>query len=433
MNTYRFLQALLLVGVVAGNGCWQNPPVQDTGDAPADAAAPAGNLLDLSAKAQKTIGLKVGPVKRTRYIDTVVVPGALVEVPGRTMQHVPAPLDGIVKRIMRTEGEMVRPGEPLFVLQLMHEELARDQGVLIKLTKDLHVVDSEIARLERLVKDGIAERRQLIDKNNEKQKINSQLVALRQQLLLHGLSEEHIKQIAEQEELVRNVVASAAQSVEAEDDSVRLLIQRLEVSVGEHVEHGTSLCTLVDFSKLYIKGQAFGADMPYLRDIIGTRRLVRAVIGSGLTQQESVEELFVERLDNRVDPQTRLHSFFVRLPNALVSTGDDNGRYAQWKFTPGQRAKIHLPVMTMEDRVVLPVEAVAQDGLESYVFRQNGDMFVREAVEVERRDTRQQIVVLAPGQLYDGTVIAMNCADLMNLEFKNRGAEPLDAHAGHSH
>jgi multidrug efflux pump subunit AcrA (membrane-fusion protein) len=131
-----------------------------------------------------------------------------------------------------------------------------------------------------------------------------------------------------------------------------------------------------------------------------------------------------------------LHAFYVQLPNQQISTlaEDQDGRFVQWKFRPGQRVKLHIPVRQWADRIVLPASAVAQDGLEAYVFLQNGSLFERRTVRVDVRDSRQQLFVIASdGSLYPGDVIAMNNADLLNLEIKTRGAGATDPHHGHAH
>ena len=55
--------------------------------------------------------------------------------------------------------------------------------------------------------------------------------------------------------------------------------------------------------------------------------------------------------------------------------------------------QIKVPVEQWTERIVLPVEAIAQDGAEFFVFEANGDHFDRRAVHVEYRD--QDWVVIA--------------------------------------
>ena len=400
--------------------------------------------LQLSSEARESIGLLTGPVSLQPYSRTIDVPGIVVERPGRTVRHVPAPLAGVVKQIYRTEGEMIRPGEPLFELHLMHEELVEAQGEFLRLFEEQQVAESEVHRLEAVASAGVVAGRKLIERQNEYKRVTAQLNAYRQRLLLHGLSDSDLERIESQRLLVHGVTVRAPPGHDPESPdgtqpaaeraaAGELQLRRLNVEVGQHVMAGESLCELVDYSDLYIEGQAFGPDMPYLQEVLRTGRTVDAEIGSGLGRQETVDNLKIAYIDNAVDPMTRLHAFYIDLPNQAIDAVGESDRFVHWRFRPGQRAKILVPVAAPTELIVLPADAVVQDGLESYVFVQNGELFQRRAVRVQRREVSRNQVAVAPGTLFPGTIIAMNSADLLNLELKNRAGGGADPHAGHSH
>ena len=81
---------------------------------------------------------------------------------------------------------------------------------------------------------------------------------------------------------------------------------------------------------------------------------------------------------------------------------------------------------------MLPVDAVVQEGAETFVFRQNGDHFDRIAVHVEDRDP-QQVVIANDGAVYPGDVLAAQGAYQMHLALKNQAGGGIDPHAGHNH
>ena len=103
-----------------------------------------------------------------------------------------------------------------------------------------------------------------------------------------------------------------------------------------------------------------------------------------------------------------------------------------WRHKPGQRMQIRVPVEEWPDRIVLPAEAVAQDGVESYVFRANGDHFDREPVHVEHRDP-QWVVIANDGALFPGDRVAMSAAQQLQLALKTKSGGGIDPHAGHHH
>ena len=111
---------------------------------------------------------------------------------------------------------------------------------------------------------------------------------------------------------------------------------------------------------------------------------------------------------------------------------DGDRRFVEWRYKPGQRMQLHIPVEEWTDRIVLPVEAVAQEGLENYVFRVNGDHYDRQPVHVEHRDP-QVIVIANDGALFPGDRIALSAAQQLQVAVKTKAGGGVDPHAGHNH
>ena len=78
------------------------------------------------------------------------------------------------------------------------------------------------------------------------------------------------------------------------------------------------------------------------------------------------------------------------------------------------------------------VDAVAQDGVETYVFLPNGDRFDRRPVHVEYRD-RLSVVVANDGSIFPGDAVVVVGAQQMQLALKNKSGGAIDPHAGHNH
>ena len=104
-----------------------------------------------------------------------------------------------------------------------------------------------------------------------------------------------------------------------------------------------------------------------------------------------------------MDRESRAFHFYVTLPNRLLRQDKtpDGRRFVYWQFKPGQRTQVRIPVEQWTDRIVLPVEAVAQDGAEAYVFEANDDHFDRRPVHVEYRD-QDWVVIANDGELRVG-------------------------------
>ena len=139
-------------------------------------------------------------------------------------------------------------------------------------------------------------------------------------------------------------------------------------------------------------------------------------------------------LANQIDPVSRALRFYVRLPNRVIRKSQDaDGRlFLDWKFKPGQRLQFLVPMEKWKDRIVLPVDAVAQEGAETFVFQQNGDHFDRRAVHVEYQD-QFWVVIANDGSLFPGDTVAFAGAHQMQMALKNKAGGGVDPHAGHNH
>jgi membrane fusion protein, heavy metal efflux system len=124
----------------------------------------------------------------------------------------------------------------------------------------------------------------------------------------------------------------------------------------------------------------------------------------------------------------------VPLNNEVVRDAEaDNGVvYRSWRFKPGQKVRVLLPVQKLTKQIVLPTEAVVTEGPDTFVFRVNGKLLERLPVAVEHRDPRS-VVIRNDGSVDLGDEIAMNQAYQINLALKKQQGSGVDPHAGHDH
>ena len=96
--------------------------------------------------------------------------------------------------------------------------------------------------------------------------------------------------------------------------------------------------------------------------MVAEKREVAVSLDAKDTGPVSLKGLKILYMDDKVDAQSRTFRFYVTLPNQLLreDTSPDGRRFVYWQFRPGQRSQISLPVERWEDRIVLPVEAVAR-------------------------------------------------------------------------
>jgi multidrug efflux pump subunit AcrA (membrane-fusion protein) len=442
----------------------------------------AADSLELSPQAVKNIGLTTGTVALGPYERTISIPAIVAEQPGRTSLIVPAQFTGFVEDIFAVPGQSVAPGDPLFVLRLTNEDVVQAQTEYLKTLEALDVEDKEIKRLESITSGVIAEK-VILTRKYERQKLEGLLKAQRQALILHGMTEAQADSIAKDRRLLRAFLVSAPEphdetephhlerehpelippgqtattsSLEAvapapksdstagdapgAGDGPSLVVQSVPVKRGQSVQAGEALAILADLRELFLEGRAFERDAPAVSRAVANGWTVTAVpeqspgIESLGGSPPAARGLQIAYVANAVDPETRTLRFFVILPNEIVEqTRREDGRvFPTWRYKPGQRMEVRVPIEQWRDRIVLPLAAVADDGPEAYVFVRNGRTFQRRPVHVEYRG-RDKAVIANDGSIFPGETVALSAVQQLQMAIQNKTGGGVDVHAGHMH
>lgn len=403
----------------------------------AGAADAENSVLELSEQGRKNVGLKLLAIQPRDYARTISVPAMLAERPGRTEITVAAPMTGVVTRIHPIRGEAVEPGQPLVDLRLTHQDLVEKQSNLLRELEQLDVVKREVARLREVTANGAVAGKRLLEQEYEQGKLEAAIRADIQALILHGLSQDQVDRIVATRGLVQEITIAAPHPAGCGgkgQHSEFLQVITLAVAPGQHVPAGEPLATLADHCELYIEGKAFEQDAAALSQAANAGTAVTAAIEANGSGTEEVADLNIEFVESTVERDSRTLKFYVRIPNELVrnEVTPDGHRFIGWRYRPGQRVQLYVPVDTWQDRIVLPVEAVIQEGPEWFVFRQKGSRFERVPVHVEHRDQRFAVVE-NDGTLFPGDIVAASGAYQMHLALKNKAGGGVDPHAGHNH
>ncbi len=439
-----------------------------------------GNSLEVSEAALKNLGLTddfLQPIELQDFTRTLSVPSMIVDKPGRTRLPVSAPMTGIVTHVHAVTGEAIKPGDLILEMRLTHEDLVTAQKEFLQTLGERDIELKQIARIEGLANAGAVSNKTLVERQFNRDKLESQLRSQREALRLHGLSESQITSIDEQRRLLTEVQivaphpddhsedegihlsssqgtplsnndtqagASNPFRVASSDDSVRLspsaqhethwlVLQDLYAQKGQVFNAGDALCVLADYQELLIEGQAFETEAAILSKAMLANWRFTALLGDG-PDAVRIENLHLSRVDNEIDPASRTLKFYVELSNELVDEkrSPEGLVHISWKYRTGQRLQILLPVEQWTQQIVLPIEAVVREGLDSYVFQQNGEHFDRVAVHEKYRD-QSNVVIANDGALYPGDVVALRGAYQMQLALKNQAGGAIDPHAGHNH
>lgn len=412
----------------------------DHGDHGHDAHADSGvNEVLISEQARANLGLRLGEVELTDYTRTVVIPGRIIEQPGHSERRITTTLSGIVTRVYTHPGQSVRPGDPVLNLQPTGEVLTNAQSTLLRTLQDLELVNAELKRLAPLVESGSIPARLTIEKEYERTRLESLKLVQKQELLVRGVSQEQIAEIIARKTLLKEFTLRVPARGETTDGSAGMdpdetvySVERIDVFPGKLVQPGEELRPALHL-ELTIEGLAFERDGPVVTQALQEQWPVTVLFEGDETAGIRREGLKLRYIDNSLDPASRLLRFYIPLRNEVLRdvAAEDGIIYRSWRFKPGQRVRILLPVEKLPEQIVLPLDAVVFEGPDAYVYRSNGKLFERVPVVVDQRD--RAVVLKNDGSLFPGDEIALNQAYQIHLALKQQQGSGVDMHAGHNH
>lgn len=402
--------------------------------------------VKISPQARANLGLKVEqvfPVKE--YWRTLKIPGQIVEREGNCDRLIAARLSGVVKDIAAVRGDLVRPGARLFTLEVVSEPVQTAQAAYHKNQLELKIVAEEQKRLKESFAAGDLPMARKIALDNQWNKLTREKTALEHELKIRGLTDGEIAGLA-QGKFVQEITiivpphpeehSAAGASPKAPHPHSRDFayeVEDLKIKLGEQVQAGQALCLLAHHYRLQIEGKVFESERGLVQQAAEKGLAVRAEFPpqSGQSWPSDVADLKISFLENKIDPHQTL-SFYVPLANDFKEYERLGKTYRLWRFRPGQRAQLHVPVQRFADVFVVPAAAVVREGPETYVFRENGDYMQRLSVHVVHAD--RQIAILAnDGSLLPGYGIALSGAAQLNWALKSQSGGEESGHHHHHH
>lgn len=451
----RFVRGLLMLamlgGLIAAAGwyrdLWLPLLQQPAGDHSAVAAgeeAPISQakVLELSPQARQNLKLVSRPAKLSNYWRAVIVPGEITDRPGLSDRGVTSPAVGVVTQVHAFAGDTVRPGDRLFTLRLVSEYIHNTQSELFKVTRDIELETEKRQRLAQIGEGAIPQVR-IIEVDQQLRRLQAASESYRQDLLTRGLSLDQIAEVAAGKFVATvDVVAPpplalppsvtvVASPAAANASDIVYEVQELKVDLGTQVQAGQLLGVLSNHGLLYIVGHAFKREASSLERAAREHWPIRVEFAEDdAASWPALDQTFeIRHLSNTVDLTSRTFDFFVPLTNQSRSYTKDGKTFVVWRYRPGQRVRLHVPVEELKEAIVLPAAAVVREGPEAYVFRQNGDLFDRRPVRVLHED-RLNIVIANDGSVAPGWYLAQGSAASLNRVLKAQSASgtPVGVH-----
>jgi multidrug efflux pump subunit AcrA (membrane-fusion protein) len=383
----------------------------------------ASEQVTLTAQAQKNLGLISKPLKADTFWKTITVPGMVIDRPGFSDRGIVAPVTGIVSGIHRVAGDNVKPGTVLFTLKLLSESIHLTQSELFKATQDIKLAQSQRQRL--MAAAGAVAEARVIEVDNQITRLEVGAKAYRQELLNRGLPPAQIQGVTEGNFISEiNIVVPDRQVQPAPANgsgATDFEIQELKVELGQQVQAGQTMCLLSNHQMLSIEGRAFRDESACLERTVRERWPVDVDFSEENTPDWPIiqQNFKVSYIANNIDPESRTFRFLLPLDNQSRVVAQSEKSQTLWRFRPGQRVRLMVRTDAIHNVFILPTEAVARDGAEAYVFRQNGDVFDRKPVHVVFQD-RRNIVIANDGSVPPGIYVAQLGAAQLNRMVKSQ-------------
>jgi membrane fusion protein, heavy metal efflux system len=323
--------------------------------------------------------------------------------------------------------------------------LQNSQMELYKTARELEINQDQYKRIEGLAKSGAIAESKLVDLEYQRRRLSALEQGLHFDLAARGLSADQIT-AASKGKFVTEVsiraperessgVKSKGFAASASDSAYE--VEELKVQPGEQVQAGQILCTLARHEDLFIEGRVFKQEAPLLE--LATQKALP--VATEFTEEPTkhwpplAQPITLRYLGNRIDPASQTVPVYAPLTNQYREYTLEGKKYRIWRFRPGQRVRLQVPVEQMSDVFVLPIEGVVREGPEAYVFRANGDVFDRKSVHVIYED-RQNVVIANDASVNVGNFVAHNGAAQLNRILKAKASEGGGHghdHHGHSH
>jgi RND family efflux transporter MFP subunit len=204
---------------------------------------------------------------------------------------------GIVREVGVELGDRVRRGQKLATI--FSTELADAQAAYLKMLAEIERHHQHYRRTVELVELGAASREELETATAELKMEQANVTAVKQRLILLGLSNKQIEMIGKAEQ--------AKPLIDVEAPASGIILTR-SVNTGEVVMTGKELFRVADLSSVWVVGQIYEKDFAAVR--VGTPALIttQAYPGRSFTGR-------VSYIDPRVEPQTRTAQVRVGLAN----------------------------------------------------------------------------------------------------------------------
>lgn len=362
--------SLALAAALALAGCGGAAPESDEAapapPPPSVRAEIASRLVHLDAGDE----LDVATVRVVESAESVVltVPGA-VEPSPEAYAVVSAPIGGRIVRVDAHEGEAVRAGQPIALIESL--ELAALVGDYLEARAEADFQHQQVERYGPLVEKRITARGVLDKARADLQRAEALVQASRARLSAAGVTGPALDR-----------TAAGGRAVVAVTAPRNGTIQDHRIDLGQSVNAYDELATIVGSAEVLVRGYVSPAEAARIRpgDAV-TIRVPAEPDGAVAARVSSVQPA--------ADAEHRAVAVNVRVATPHA------------ELVPGQSVELDVATAARAPAVLVPLAAIAYEGDDAVVFvRRDAQTFERRTLTLGRIGERDAVVVdgLRPGE-----------------------------------
>lgn len=410
---------------------WLIPAKGNPDEAKKDAPPDGAEVIKLSAHAHANLKLIVKEIEPTTYWRKLSIPGSVVDRPGYSDRAITAPIAGVVTHVTAVPGKVFRAGEELFRLRLASDSFQASQMELFKSVREFDITRRERKRLETIPAGSVPVTR-FLELQYQEERLSVLLQAHRQDLRTRQLTEEQIAGIEQKAQFVTEVVIRMPErsdklqhngkehgSHQTPTMSVVYEVQKLKVKLDDFVQAGQTLAYLADHRHLYVEGRALKHETKWIAEAAQLGHPVEVIFGEDNdgTPVDFLNGLSIEFMGTTMDAGGLTLPVYIPFANPMKAHERQGKSYRTGLYRPGQKAMVRIGVEKHDGVFVLPIAAVAREGPDAYVFKQNGNTFVRKAVTILHEDS-ESLVIANNGAILAGQFVAHNAGAALNRTLK---------------
>ena len=324
---------IIIILLVFGISSCENNSIIEGHEHDHDAHGPKG-AVELTEKQLSLIDFELGDFQQMNLGKNIKCSGEL-ELPPQNKASVSALLGGRVKSIDVIEGNFVKKGQTLAVLE--HPDVIEYQEQYLDVANNISVLKSDFERKQALFNDSITSQKVFEQAESDYHSAVAKLNTLKAKLSLIGVSAEQVE---------KGNITSGITIKSPIDGYVRLV----EINIGKFVEPQAEMFEIVDNEHIHIDLHVYEKDINAIK--IGQKVLFSLASNEGV-DYEAVVFAIGKAFENDTK-SVRVHAEIIAKKHNLL---------------PGMYVNARI-VTDPQTRRVLPDNSIISEGEHEYIFVQ---------------------------------------------------------------